>query len=207
MMLGYAQDEEVTIKGTNMLRKISVMMAVVFMLNGCASVGNAPSGNEVAKKRQNILNMRDSALNDLYKIRPYLRSRIVQAPGYAVFSDKNVNLLLASFSGGQGVVTSNLTGHNTYMNMGEIGVGLGLGLKDFRTIFIFNDSATMDKFINEGWQFGGQADAAAVDDKEGGALAGQIVVDNISVYQLTKRGLALQATVKGTKYWKSPTLN
>ncbi|CAA6821388.1 MAG: Unknown protein [uncultured Thiotrichaceae bacterium] len=190
-----------------MLRKISVIIAALFMMSSCASVGNVPSANEIEEKRQKVLNMRDSSLNDLYKIRPYLRSRIAQAPGYAVFSDKNVNLVLASFSGGQGVVTSNQTGRNTYMNMGEIGIGLGLGLKDFRTIFVFNDSATMDKFINEGWQFGGQADAAAVDDKDGGALAGQIVVDNISVYQLTKRGLALQAIVKGTKYWKSPTLN
>lgn len=196
-----------TIKGSIMLRIIGVVMVAVFMLSGCASVGSAPSANEIDGKRQQVLNMRDAALSDLYKIRPYLRSRIAQAPGYAVFSDKNINLVLASFSGGQGVVTSNQTGQNTYMNMGEVGVGIGLGLKDFRTIFIFNDSATMDKFINEGWQFGGQADAAAVDDKEGGALAGQIVVDNISVYQLTKRGLALQATVKGTKYWKSSTLN
>lgn len=190
-----------------MLRKISVFMVVVFFMSGCASVGNAPSASEIDDKRQAVLAMRDAALSDLYKIRPYLRSRVAQAPGYAVFSDKNINLFLASFSGGQGVVTSNLTGKNTYMNMGEVGIGLGLGLKDFRTIFIFNDSATMDKFINEGWQFGGQADAAAVDNDEGGALAGQIVVDNISVYQLTKRGLALQATVKGTKYWKSATLN
>jgi hypothetical protein len=33
------------------------------------------------------------------------------------------------------------------------------------------------------------------------------VFDNITIYQLTESGLALQATVKGTKYWKDDALN
>jgi len=34
------------------------------------------------------------------------------------------------------------------MKMGELGVGLGLGAKDYRSVFIFHDKATLDKFIN-----------------------------------------------------------
>lgn len=191
-----------------MLRKFIFFLSMTVLISGCTSVGSRDSyDSSVMAKRDKVLAMRDEALNDLFTIRPYVRDRIYSAPGYAVFSDKNVNLILASFSGGYGVVTDNITGNNTYMNMGEVGLGLGLGLKDFRTIFIFNDRATMDNFVNNGWTFGGQADAAVVNDDRGGALGGQIVIDNISIYQITKSGLALQATVKGTKYWKSPSLN
>ena len=34
-----------------------------------------------------------------------------------------------------------------------------------------------------------------------------MVVDGITIYQLTETGVALQATIKGTKYWKDDELN
>jgi hypothetical protein len=65
----------------------------------------------------------------------------------------------------------------------------------------------MDRFINSGWQFGGHADAAAKASDKGGAVGGEVLADNITIFQLTETGLALQATVKGTKYWKDAELN
>jgi lipid-binding SYLF domain-containing protein len=93
------------------------------------------------------------------------------------------------------------------MKMGEVGIGLGLGIKDFRAIFIFHDHDTMHKFIESGWEFGGHADAAAKASDKGAAVGGEILLDNITIYQLTESGLALQATIKGTKYWKDDALN
>jgi hypothetical protein len=34
-----------------------------------------------------------------------------------------------------------------------------------------------------------------------------MVVDGITIDQLTETGVALQATIKGTKYWKDDELN
>ena len=79
--------------------------------------------------------------------------------------------------------------------------------KDFRGIFVFHNAETMNRFIEEGWAFGGQADAAAKASDKGGAVGGEITVDNITIYQLTETGLALQATIKGTKYLKDDSLN
>jgi lipid-binding SYLF domain-containing protein len=93
------------------------------------------------------------------------------------------------------------------MKMGELGIGLGLGAKDFLVIFIFHDHATMSRFIESGWEFGGHADAAAKASDKGAAVGGEVLLDNITIYQLTASGLALQATVKGTKYWKDQALN
>ena len=93
------------------------------------------------------------------------------------------------------------------MKMGEVGIGLGLGVKDFRAVFVFHDAKTLERFVEHGWAFGGQADAAAKAGDKGAAVAGEAVIDNITIYQLTESGLALQATVKGTKYWKDDSLN
>lgn len=93
------------------------------------------------------------------------------------------------------------------MKMGEVGIGLGLGVKDFRAVFIFHDRATLTKFVNSGWEFGGHADAAAKAGDKGAAVGGEALIDGITIYQLTKSERALQATVKGIKYWKDDELN
>ncbi|MDA8527706.1 hypothetical protein N9K67_02785 [Opitutaceae bacterium] len=66
----------------------------------------------------------------------------------------------------------------------------------------------MERFIETGWDFSGQADAAAKSNQKGGSIeASGTVLPGMEVYQLTKNGLALQATVQGTKYWKDKELN
>ena len=180
-----------------------IVFFLAAILSGCATTG-ATTANE---KRQAILKMKQEVLSELYKIRPGARSKVARAPGYAVFSNANINLVLASFSGGQGVVKDNKTGRHTYMNMGEAGIGFGLGVKDFRAVFVFHDRHTMKNFIESGWEFGAHADAAAKAGDKGGAVGGEILLDGVTIYQITESGLALQATVKGTKYWKDTALN
>ena len=164
-------------------------------------------GNTKTEKRQAILNMKKDVLAQLYEINPKIKTKVTQAPGYAVFSNANVYLFFASVGGGHGVVTDNKTGKNTFMKMGELGVGFGLGVKDFRGVFVFHTAETMKRFVEQGWAFGGQADAAVKASDKGVAIGGELVVDNITIYQLTEAGLALQATVKGTKFWKDEALN
>jgi lipid-binding SYLF domain-containing protein len=180
-----------------------IVFLLAAILSGCATTG-ATTPNE---KRQAILKMKQEVLSDLYRTQPGARSKVAKAPGYAVFSNANINLILASFSGGQGVVKDNRTGRHTYMNMGEAGIGFGLGVKDFRAVFVFHDRNTMKDFIESGWEFGAHADAAAKAGNKGGAVGGEVLLDGVTVYQLTESGLALQATLKGTKYWKDSELN
>ena len=180
-----------------------ILMLLGTLLGGCATTG----GSTPLEKRQSILTMKDETLAQLYRIRPEARAKIAAAPGYAVFSNANVNVILASFSGGRGVVVNTASGKNTYMKMGEAGLGFGAGIKDFRAVFVFHNRTTLDRFLSSGWEFGGHADAAAKAGDAGGALAGELLFDGITVYQLTQSGLALQATLKGTKYWKDDDLN
>lgn len=182
---------------------IGICMVMALIVGGCATTG----GTTPAEQRQSTLSMKNKVLTDLYKLKPDVKAQISKAPGYAVFSNANVNIVLASFGGGYGVAKNNKSGKYTYMKMGEVGLGLGLGVKDFRAVFVFHTAGSMNNFVEKGWAFGAQADAAAKAGDKGAATGGEVTIDNITIYQLTESGLALQATIKGTKYWKDESLN
>ncbi len=166
--------------------------------------------DKVEAKRDEVRKMRDEVLARLYEAHPGAKARIRDAAGYAVFSNVGVNVFFASVAGGTGIVVERgtLRDTETFMNMGSAGVGLGLGVKDFRAVFVFSDRARLREFVDKGWDFSGQADAAAKSDDKGTAVSGAVtVIPGVEVYQLTKNGVALQLTLQGTKYWKDRDLN
>jgi len=151
---------------------------------------------------------RDEALEDLYKIKPEAKDVINRAHGYAVFTNFSMKIFFVGSGSGRGLVHDNKTGKETFMRMMQAGVGLGLGVKDFRAVFVFDDRKVMEDFINSGWSFGGGADAAAKNEEAGAATSGAIAVaPGVRVYQLTENGLALSAMVNGTKYWVDESVN
>src|SRR5206468_9613300 len=88
------------------------------------------------------------------------------------------------------------------------GAGLGVGVKDFRAIFVFGTHKALDTFWNSGWSGSAQTDAAAKAGTSGGAFSGAVeAATDVWVYQITKNGLALQLTLQGTKYYKDDDLN
>ena len=159
------------------------------------------------EQQAEVRTMRDQVLADLYRRDASLREKINRAEGYAVFSNVGVNLIFASVAGGKGIVVDR-RGKETFMKMASGGFGLGLGVKDFRAVFVFKTKPKLAQFIESGWDFGAQADAAAQSGEKGGAAAGAVtVLPDVDVYQITKNGVALQATLQGTKYWRDADLN
>ena len=152
--------------------------------------------------------MRDDTLEELYIVKPVAKAQIDNAAGYGVFSNIGTNLLLLSTGSGFGIVTDAKTGDETYMKMASGGLGLGIGIKDFRSVVIFRNRQDLLRFMEKGWDFSGQADAAAKSGEKG--LAGSTAQStdfDIVTYQLTQAGIAIQATLQGTKYWRHPDLN
>jgi len=180
------------------------VLAILFSLV-LATASGAAMADKAEKKRQKILKMRQEVLVELFETRPQAKAEIDDAEGYAVFSNVGVQILLLGAGGGQGIVHDNHSGIDTYMKMGTVGIGLGLGVKDFRAIFIFHDRKALKAFVSKGWDFSGEADAAARGGDKGGE--GASFRKKVSVYQFTKNGLALQASLHGTKYWKNKKLN
>lgn len=177
-----------------------ILISIFFLLNI-----NAES---IANQRAEINGESKKTLRMLYKIYPNAKTRINNSYGYATFSNIGVNLILFSAEGGKGVAVNNETGKRIYMNMASAGVGFGAGVKDFRAIFIFENKSVFDSFIEYGLELNAQADVVAKSGSKGGGIEGAATIQSgVKLYKLTKNGLALQATVQGTKYWKDSDLN
>jgi len=184
---------------------ILAAVAVGIFLSGFTGLAAAASPEE---QRKEIRKMRSETLAKLYKVHPLAKGDIRKAAGYAVFSNIGINLIFLSAAGGSGVAHDNRTGKDIYMKMVSGGVGFGLGVKDFRGIFVFSTAKAFKQFVESGWAADAQADAAAKSGEKGGAAAGAITVaPGVDLYQLTETGLALQATIQGTKYYQDDELN
>lgn len=163
---------------------------------------------QAEQQRADVRKMADETLNRLYKAQPSSAQAIKNSAGYAVFSNFGLKILFAGGGTGQGIAMNNKAGLHTFMKMVEVQAGLGIGIKKFRLIWVFENQADLDSFINSGWEFGGQATAAAQAGGQGAAFAGAMSVKpGVWLYQLTDDGLALELTAKGTKYFKDDNLN
>jgi len=188
------------------MKKCLSVMAVlsIFAVAGCGPKKSL----SLEDRRQVVLDMEKETLAKLYAESPGAKEKVANGAGYGVFTNANVNLFLVAAGGGYGVVKDNATGQRTYMKMAEGGVGLGLGAKDYRQVMIYRTKAAMAKFIESGWGVGANADAAAKTSGGGAEASGEVdISSDIEIYSMTEAGLALQATVKGTKYWKDDSLN
>ena len=188
-------------------RRIAVTLALAVL--GFASTA-AQAKDKPDEERAKIDKKSADVLEDLYKLDPSTKAKVEKSLGYAVFSNVGVNLFVVAAAGGSGKVVEHAKGGDktTYMKMGSAGVGIGLGVKDFRAVFVFTDQEKLTNFIEKGWDFSGEADAAAkADDKGGAAATAGNLSNGVEVFQITKNGLALQATLQGTKYWKDKDLN
>ena len=154
-------------------------------------------------KRMKIKETAQASLNDVLESNPKAKELFDQSYGWAAFD----NLKLAfgfSGGGGNGVAVNKKTGEHTFMKMGTVGVGVGLGGKKYQLLFLFQDEKTFRNFVDKGWQ--ADADAAAVAGGSGAGVATGFV-NGMAVYQLTDKGLMASADVAGTKYWKNDKHN
>ena len=161
-----------------------------------------------AEQQAAIRKEAQATLAKLYQVKPSAKAAIQKAAGYAAFDNFGMNLLILSTARGKGVAVDNGRKTETFMKMLSGGVGIGIGAKDFRLVFVFQTKEALNNFINSGWDADAHAEAMAKSGKKGGALEGAITVaPGVSVYQLTEKGLALEATLQGTKYYKEDSLN
>ena len=182
--------------------RLAILICLVFV---CAFSANAKSKEE---KQAEARKKADQTLARLYKAKPSAQAAIKQAAGYAVFNSAGVKILVAGGGKGNGIAVDNATQKVTYMKMREVQAGFGMGAKKFSTIFVFETKGALEKFINSGWEFGGQSTAAAKTGDGGGSYQGAVSVsEGVWMYQLTDKGLALELTGKGTKYFKDDDLN
>jgi len=190
---------------TRIAHHLLAVLLIVTPVGAHALFGDKQSPEE---ERKEIQAERDAALDKLYRETPGAKAEIQSSRGYAVFSNVGVNIGLISSQRGGGILRDNRNGKDTYMKMFSAGGGMGLGIKDFSAIFIFQTDEALDMFVSEGWDFSGQADANLESESEGEGLEGAATaMPGTKIYQLTDAVLALQVTLQGTKFWADEDLN
>src|SRR4030095_14121135 len=111
------------------------------------------------QKREKTRKMAAQTLQDLYKLQPTAQAAIQKSAGYAVFNNMGTNLLLLSTARGAGVAVDAKSKQETFMKMISAGGGLGIGVKDYRVIFVFENEKALGQFMDSGLGGGGRAEA------------------------------------------------
>ena len=167
-----------------------------------------PNESKIIQARQQVREMAQDGLATLYEVAPGARRAIEKAAGYAVFSTFGVKLFFAGGTTGKGMVVNDRTHRQTFMKMIQVQGGLGFGVNQNRLIFVFTSEKALRNFIDQGWEFGGQANLSAMVGGQGTQFSGAAAVSpGVYLYQLTNTGLAATITVSGTKYFKDPDMN
>jgi len=181
---------------------------MVLTMAAALAVPGIALGADKAKEQAEVRKAGQDALAAVYKLQPSARRAVESAAGYAAFSNFGMKILVAGGGSGKGIAVNNKTKAMTYMKMAEIQAGVGFGAKKFQVVWVFETEAALNNFLNSGWEFGGQATAAAKAGDKGSAYQGAVAVSpGIWIYQVTDKGLALELTAKGTKYYKDSDLN
>ena len=161
-----------------------------------------------AEQRMQINQLHDKTLANLYATYPHAKRVINECYAYATLSNTGIKLGLFGDAHGRGVAINNQTGERVYLRMNELSAGLGLGAKEYDLIFLLNTRDAWDNFIAGKIRFGAEAEAAATDGVSGGAIDGaEYVAPGVWVFQMTTKGVAVEATLKGTKIYADKKLN
>ena len=167
-----------------------------------------PNEGKIIQARHQIREMAQDALATLAEIAPDARRAIDGAAGYAVFSTFGVKLFFAGGTSGKGMVVNQRTQRQTFMQMVQVQGGLGFGVNKNRLIFVFTTEDALRNFVNQGWDFGGQANLTAMAGGQGSMFSGAAsVAPGVFLYQLSETGLSASLTVSGTKFFKDANLN
>jgi len=189
-------------------RLIAVLMICVAIALVAASpvlADEEPTSAELKdeSKRAKINEVAEKTLEKLFVENANSKALYDKAIGWAVFDNTKVALGISG-GGGNGVAVSKTSGKKAYMKMGTGGVGLGIGINSYQIVFLFQNEKTLKNFIESGWQADAGATAAA---GKHAADAKTNFVNGLAIYQLTDKGLMLNADIAGTKYWLNDKLN
>ena len=135
-----------------------------------------PNESKIIQARAQVREMAQDALATLHEVAPGTRGVIDRAAGYAVFSTFGVKPFFAGGSTGKGVVINNRSHRQTFMQMVQVQGGLGFGVNQNRLIFVFTNEQALRNFVNQGWEFGGQANLSAMAGGKGTQFSGAAAV-------------------------------
>ncbi|HQR83431.1 MAG: hypothetical protein B7Y05_24565 [Polynucleobacter sp. 24-46-87] len=187
-----------------------MVMTSIAMLSACQSTGadgKPLSAQEIAEKRQATLKMSKVGLDALIKQKPELQKEIEAAPGYAVFSTTNINVVLLVVARGEGILFEKRRPEPIFMQAMKTGEGIGAGYQDQYQVIIFKNTDAIDQFLLT--SIDGQRGGIDVDANFSAGSGGTIrsFNPNITIYTVGLSGYDLQANYGDTLYLVDQQLN
>lgn len=182
------------------MQKFSLRLFLITLLIILTSASVSLAKEDPDKERAELMQMSGAVLERMYEKYPETYSAVENAYAYCTISSSSVKLGFWGTDHGRGVAINNETGQKIYVKMKEVTVGLNIGAKEYDLLFIITNEDAWDKFTSGKIQFGNEVTAAATDGVTGDAYAqAQLIADGVYVYQVDKKGLALELTFKGAR--------
>ena len=185
-------------------------LSLVVVLFGCQSTnqdGKPLTSSQIAEKRSATIKMGESGLAAFYKQNPAAKKEIEAAPGYAVVSTTNVNVVLLVVARGEGVLYDKRRKEPVFLRSFKTGEGLGAGYQDQYQIIVFKTTSAIDQFLLT--SIDGQRGGLDVDANFSAGSGGTVrsINPNITFYTVGLSGYDLQANYGGTLYLVDEQLN
>ncbi|MCM0028305.1 MAG: hypothetical protein NBV55_01240 [Polynucleobacter sp.] len=187
-----------------------ILLCSALTLIACQSTGQdgkplTPA--EISEKRAATIKMGESGLAAFYKQNPAAKKEIEAAPGYAVVSTTNVNVVLLVVARGEGVLYDKRHNGPVFLKSYKTGEGLGAGYQDQYQIIVFKTTSAIDQFLLT--SIDGQRGGLDVDANFSAGSGGTIrsFNPNITFYTVGLSGYDLQANYGGTLYLVDEQLN
>ena len=168
----------------------------------------AQPSEDLAKERAEARAQSGDVLARLYAAQPSAKSAVESAAGYATFRNLGIKIGVAGTGKGKGLAVRGRDDRETFMRFVEVQAGLGVGIKKYDLVFVFEDEKALEEFITKGWAYSGQTSLVAKRGKKGNSFDGAAAISpGIWLYQLTSSGLAAEITLKSSKYYQDKDLN
>ncbi|MCR5758113.1 MAG: hypothetical protein K6F95_09425 [Selenomonas sp.] len=188
------------------MMKLGLLLLALCLLTS-AGVASAAK-KTVEQERAEINQLSQKALSNLYQQKPKAKNIIQGCYAYATLSSSSVKLGLLGDARGRGLAINHHTGEKVYLRMKQMGLGLGLGATEYDLIFLIANEEAWKSFVIGKTRFLGNAAATAKDGVSGGSYDGaDYVANGIWMYKITKKGLALEVSLNGTKIYADKKLN
>jgi hypothetical protein len=159
-----------------------------------------PNEGKIIQARHQVREMAQDALATLYEYSPVRGRRhraFCRLRGVQHLRDQ---ALLRRRHDRQGGRRQQATSRQTFMKMAQVQGGLGFGVDKNRLIFVFANEQALRNFIDQGWEFGAQANVAAMAGGQGGMFAGAAAIaPGVFLYQLTDTGLSATLTTVASR--------
>ncbi|MEY4328640.1 MAG: hypothetical protein RL703_459 [Pseudomonadota bacterium] len=191
------------------MRATPILTAAIFSallsLTACQTTqsnGQPLTDSQVISKREAILKMARTGVDELIRQNPKVAEEIRSAAGYAVFNATNVNIILVVLSNGDGALFQ--PGQKpVFMMERKAGEGAGAGYqKQYQVIIFKNEDAIKQFTAAKG--IGGDVNAN-ISAGSGGMQ--RSINPNVTTYLVGESGYDLQANWGGSVYTPNDTLN